>query len=89
MGDDYYIREADEYSEETHSDDLFEKSNNKRGISLKKKATEVTALLQSGIDEKQNTASKIDDNGRSLQKRINELINSRYMPGVETPEQMF
>ena len=52
MGDDYYIREADEYSEETHSDDLFEKSHNKRGPSLKKKATEVTTLLHSGIDEK-------------------------------------
>ena len=26
MGDDLYIREVDEYSEETHSDDLFQKS---------------------------------------------------------------
>ena len=27
MSDDYYIREVDEYSEETHSDDLFQNSN--------------------------------------------------------------
>jgi hypothetical protein len=29
LGDDLYIREVDEYSEETHSDDLFEKSGQK------------------------------------------------------------
>ncbi len=27
MSDDYYIREVDEYSEETHSDDHFQNSN--------------------------------------------------------------
>ena len=29
MGDDQYIREVDEYSEETHSDDLFQKAGHK------------------------------------------------------------
>jgi hypothetical protein len=40
-------------------------------------------------ESKAMIASRMDDNGRSLQRRINELINSRYTPGVETPEQMF
>ena len=26
---------------------------------------------------------------KGMSKRINELINSRFMPGVETPEKMF
>jgi len=48
-------------------------------------------MLSHGLAEESKAliASRIDDNGRSLQKRINELINSRYTPGVETPEQMF
>jgi hypothetical protein len=36
-GDDLYIREVDEYSEETHSDDLFQK-NNKSATDIDKKA---------------------------------------------------
>lgn len=36
-GDDLYIREVDEYSEETHSDDLFQK-NNKSATDMDKKA---------------------------------------------------
>jgi hypothetical protein len=36
-GDDLYIREVDEYSEETHSDDLFQK-NTKSTTDIDKKA---------------------------------------------------
>lgn len=31
----------------------------------------------------------MEDSGKSMQKRINELINSRFVPHVETPESMF
>jgi hypothetical protein len=31
---------------------------------------------------------KLDESGKQLQKRINELINSRYVPQVETVEKM-
>ena len=67
MSDDYYIREVDEYSEETHSDDLFQNSGNKkRDPSIKKKQTDVASLLPSAVDEKTFILSRMDDNGRSL-----------------------
>ncbi len=52
MGDDYYIREADEYSEETHSDDLFQNSSKPKKESFKKKATDVTSIMHSAIEDK-------------------------------------
>ena len=67
MSDDYYIREVDEYSEETHSDDLFQNSGHKRrDPSIKKKQTDVASLLPSAVDEKTFMYSRMDDNGRSL-----------------------
>lgn len=41
-GDDLYIREVDEYSEETHSDDLFQK-NKKSTNNLDKKSHRLLA----------------------------------------------
>lgn len=67
MSDDYYIREVDEYSEETHSDDPFQNSGHKkRDPSIKKKQTDVASLLPSSVDEKTFMLSRMDDNGRSL-----------------------
>lgn len=31
----------------------------------------------------------LDDSGKGMQRRINEILNQRYMPMVETPEKMF
>jgi Txe/YoeB family toxin of Txe-Axe toxin-antitoxin module len=39
--------------------------------------------------QQQQKYKNLDEKTRNMQKRINELINSRFMPGQETPEKMF
>ena len=81
-GDDYFIREVDEYSEETHSDDIYVNTNpNKQNTKLLKGQTET-------YDYQSKFKNNMDDFGKSRQKRINELLNSRFMPSVETTEKM-
>ena len=73
MSDDFYIREVDEYSEETHSEDVYNKKN----------------LLKTAETGEVSKPRIFDENGWNMQKRVNELINSRFVPGIESAEKMF
>lgn len=82
MGDDY-IREVDEYSEETHSDDMY--GNRKRT------EKQTTSKSRDTIDDpKKNDYSNINtvEQMRNVQKRINQLLNQKFIPGSETAEKL-
>ena len=67
MGDDY-IREVDEYSEETHSDDMYGNGRGKRQEKASNKSKESSSDLKK---VEVQTQKQIDEQARNLQKRIN------------------
>lgn len=92
-----FIEEVNAYSEETHSDLTDYEQNDPShvgGANLNKSHTKhqkkgVSGAFHSVNSDFQHKYRQGDDLGRrQLQKRINELINSRYVPQVETVEKM-
>lgn len=84
MGDDY-IREVEEYSEESHSDDGF--MPKKGGIDRQGTSKASGSLSESKKEEQINLAKEAQM--KDWKKRIAILITQRFMPGFETAEKLF
>lgn len=74
----------DEYSEEDHSESGLNDYNRKGGVNFR------TGKTTLGASEIESGVSKFkDENSKNMQKRINDIINARYIPHVETADTMY
>lgn len=89
---DDYIREVDEYSEETHSEEDF--GGRGRGRRHDKSSTSVKSdtvddakkpLLNSTIGGENSNMEELQ---RNIQKRINQILYSRVNLGAENAEKL-
>ncbi len=81
---DHFIQEVDEYSEEDHSESgLNEYSGSRKNGNLRTAKTGFGVEFDLGISKYGN-----DDKNKNMQKRINDILNSRYVPHIETADTM-
>lgn len=84
---DQFIQEVDEYSEEDHSESgMYDNNRKGGGVNFKASKTGV-GIGNSEFDIGTNRFR--DENSKNMQKRINDIINARYIPHVETADTMY
>jgi hypothetical protein len=80
---DQFIQEVDEYSEEDHSESGLNDYGNRKAVNFRTAKTGIGGMFEF------ESAGRFGNDSKTMQKRINDIINARYMPHVETAETMY